>query len=482
MKLERGARVHFVGVGGAGMSAIAKVLLERGYVITGSDLKAGRAQAVLQAMGARITVGHDPALPEGADMVVVSSAIPNTNVELRRARELGIHVLTRGEALAEVLSGDRPIVVAGTHGKTTMTSMIIAILRSAGRDPTYLVGGGLNDAGTNARSGRDDIAVAESDESDGSFLLLQPWVSVVTNVEADHLDHWGSLEALEDGFDRFVAATQAGGGCVLPNGDSRRAALAAERGLKVLTFGPGAEVVPGPGAEEAAERADVTASEVATSGGAVAFSLSIGGAGSTAVTLRVPGMHNVANALAAAAACTLAGLSAGDIAVGLSAYRGVERRFQVKGEQRGVRVIDDYAHHPTEVRAVLAAARSSIAPGGRVVAVFQPHRFSRTKALSEMFGSAFADADRIVITDVYGAGEMPVPGVSGKVVADAVAAHLPRRALAYLPHRDELIGFLRASARSGDSVLTMGAGDITSVGDELLELLAEEPAPTRTGA
>jgi UDP-N-acetylmuramate--alanine ligase len=449
----REGRVHFIGVSGAGMSAIAKVLLERGVEVSGSDLKRSRASTTLEAMGAAVHVGHDAALVEGAHAVVVSSAIPRTNPELRRARELGVEMIARGRALAELLAGTRAVVVAGTHGKTTTTSMIVSILHRAGLDPTYLVGGGLNEVGTNARSGRDDLAVAESDESDGSFLLLAPHIGVVTNIEADHLDYWKSIGAIRVAFEQWITRVDARGAVVLPAAETVVAARARAGGARVVTFGDGG---------------DVHAHSVKLRMDGSSFILE-GVHGRTAIELRVAGGHNVTNALAAASAAAENGVAWPDIAAGLAAYRGVERRLQVRGSARGVTVIDDYAHHPTEVSAVLAALR----PGGwrRVIAVFQPHLYSRTAALSEWFGASFADADRIVVTDVYGARELPVPGVSGKLVSDAACAHLPGRAIAYLPHRAELLDYLQRALRPGDAVLTLGAGDITLVGEELLQRL-----------
>jgi UDP-N-acetylmuramate--alanine ligase len=444
-------RVHFVGIGGAGMSAIAKVLLERGFVVSGSDLRRSRAATMLEAMGVAVHIGHEASLVDGADVVVISTAIPQRNPELVRAREAGIEVMTRGAALASLLSDLRSIVVAGTHGKTTTTSMIVSVLHSEGRDPTYLVGGGLNDVGTNARHGRDELAVAEADESDGSFLLLAPNVAVVTNIEADHLDHWGSFNAIAEGFVSWLTAVDEGGGVVVPHDDEVLRGYVPPSGVSRLTFGPGG---------------DVEARDVNPDATGMSFTLAHGGTAAP-VSLRVPGRHNVANALAAAAACLQVGLSVESIARGLGEYRGVERRFQIRGELDGVTIIDDYAHHPTEVQATLEAARGG--PYKRVIAVFQPHRYSRTQALHVDFGASFGDADRIVITDVYGAGEQPVPGVTGKLISDAVCAHLPGRAVAYLPHHRELVAYLRGLMRPGDALLTLGAGDISALGEELLQ-------------
>jgi UDP-N-acetylmuramate--alanine ligase len=453
VNLRDAGRVHFVGVGGAGMSAIAKVLLERGVTVTGSDLKRSRAASMLEAMGATVDIGHRADQVDGADVVVISTAIPDTNPEVARAVELDIPVIARGQALADLLAGSRSIIVAGTHGKTTTTSMIVSVLLSAGLDPTYLVGAGLNDVGTNARSGRDDIAVAESDESDGSFLHLQPFVGIVTNIEVDHVDYWESVDALRDAFKKFLLASSADGAVVVPVEEHDLAAELRDANRRVITFGP---------------EGDVAVSEVVIEPEQISFLLTVPG-GTVPAALTVPGMHNVSNAMAAAAACSAVGMEAAAIAQGLAAFRGVERRFQIRGRSGGVTVIDDYAHHPTEVKATLAAARPG--PWDRVVAVFQPHRYTRTAAFYKEFGDAFADADRIVITDVYGAGEEPVPGVSGKLIADAICERLPGRPVVYMPHRGDLVTYLAKSSRPGDALLTLGAGDVNSVGEELLTRL-----------
>jgi UDP-N-acetylmuramate--alanine ligase len=457
MRLADG-RVHFVGVGGAGMSAIAKVLLERGVAVSGSDLKRSRAFSSLEAMGAEIHIGHDAALVDDANVVVVSSAIPATNAEVVRARELEIEVVPRGRALAELLSHGRAVVVAGTHGKTTTTSMIVSICHRAGLDPTYLVGAGLNEVGTNARWGHSPLTVAESDESDGSFLMLSPHVGVVTNVDADHLDYWPSLDAIKEAFGKWLSNIDPLGAAVLPVAEADLVGRARAAGRRVVTFGDGGDV-------------RATHVDCRIEGSCLVWER---GRDRVDVALRVPGRHNVANALAAGAAAAEVGIGLADIAAGLSAYRGVERRMQVRGTARGVTVIDDYAHHPTEVAAVLSA----VAPGGwrRVVAVFQPHLYSRTAALSDAFGGAFAGADHIVVTDVYGAREQPVPGVTGKLVADAACSSLPGRRVAYLPRREELLDYLYGDLRPGDALLTLGAGDITSIGEELLERMGGSAA------
>jgi UDP-N-acetylmuramate--alanine ligase len=310
------------------------------------------------------------------------------------------------------------------------------------------VGAGLNDVGTNARFGRGDLAVAESDESDGTFLLLEPDIAVITNVEEDHLDYWHSLAEIREGFERFMARVKSA--LVVPAADESLVASARATGVTVIRFGDGG---------------DVFASGIRAAHNNVDFVVHARGE-RAGVSLRVPGSHNVMNALAATGACLAAGVPLTDIARGLADYRGVERRFQIRGQAGGVTVIDDYAHHPTEVRATLSAARAG--PWHRLVAVFQPHRYSRTSALAARFGSSFSDADRVVVTDVYGAGEQPVPGVTGKLVADSVCVQLPGRPVAYLPHRAELLDYLTSSARAGDALVTLGAGDVSSVGEELL--------------
>lgn len=450
MRLGEAGRVHLVGIGGAGMSAIAKVLLERGVEVSGSDLKASRQLDALRALGATVAVGHDARHIEGAATVVVSAAIAPSNPEVERARTDGIALMTRGEALAALIEDQRAIVVAGTHGKTTTTSMIVSILTTAGWDPTYLVGGGLNDSGTNAHWGSGDVAVVESDESDASFLLLHPYVAVITNVELDHVDRWGDLAELRAAFRQFLDGTDPQGAIIVPAEDP----LASEDlPARSITFGTQGAI--------SARAVDLGADQTS-------FTLE-SDEGEALCTLHIPGVHNVANALAAAAGCRALGVSAADIAAGLDRFSGVKRRFDVQGSAGGITVVDDYAHHPTEIAATLAAARG----GGwrRVVAVFQPHRYSRTASLWRSFGVVFGDADRIVITDVYGAGEAPVPGISGKLIADAAAEHAHGRTVAYLPHRDDVTRYLRATLHPGDVVVTLGAGDITSLGPQLLTML-----------
>lgn len=437
------------------MSAIAKVLIERGHEVSGSDTRESRATAALGDLGAQVTIGHDSALVDGVAAVVYSSAVKESNPELAAAQRAGVLVLHRGEALASLLSGRRSIVVAGTHGKTTTSSMVLSILKSAGLDPTFVIGGALEGVPINAGNGGDDVAVAESDESDGSFLLLDPSIAVITNIEPDHLDHWGSLEAIEEAFQDFIATAD----CAVVRNDDKAARLAAERsGVKLVTY---------------AEEGEVSAGEISLEAHSTTFVLQASG-GRMPVQLGVPGAHNLLNALAAAAACLSLGMSIEGVATGLESFAGVERRYQQRGEKNNITVIDDYAHHPTEIAAALSAAR--LGAWRRVVAVFQPHLFSRTRALQAEFGAAFMDADVVVITDVYAAREDPVPGVTGKTISDAVSKCLFGRPVAYVPERKELLAYLAARTRPGDLVLTLGAGDITTLADELLQALDVEAA------
>ena len=456
MTLPERGRIHFIGVGGAGMSAIAKVLIERGHEVSGSDMRESRATAALSDMGAHVTIGHDPTLVDGASAIVYSSAVKEKNSELVAARSARVMVLHRGEALASLLSGSRSIVVAGTHGKTTTASMVLSILKSAGFDPTHVIGGALEGVPINAGNGVDDVAVVESDESDGSFLLLDPTIAVITNIEPDHLDHWGSLMAIEEAFQSFIATAD----CAVVRSDDKVARGVADHrsGLRLVTYGDGGEI---------------SAGEVLLQAHSTTFVL-VSSETRAPVHLGVPGHHNLLNALAAAAACLSFGVGTEGVAAGLGAFTRVERRYQLRGEKSNITVIDDYAHHPTEIAAALSAAR--LGPWRRVIAVFQPHLFSRTRALRAEFGGAFGEADLVVVTDVYGAREEPVPGVSGKSISDAVSECLFGRPVAYVPERRELLAYLVARARPGDLVLTLGAGDITTLADELLEALDVEAA------
>ena len=458
--------VHFIGIGGAGMSGIARILLARGLPVSGSDAKDSRGLAALRALGARVEVGHDAAHLGDAATVVVSSAVRETNPELAAARGRGLLVLHRSQALKAVMAGRRTVAVAGTAGKTTTTSMVAVALQHCGADPSFAIGGELADTGANAHNGSGDVFVAEADESDGSFLIYHPLVAVVTNVEPDHLDFYGTPENVERAFADFCATVQPGGtvvGCVDDPGVRRMFASAgddaAARGVRLLGYGR---------SEDAAVRVEGLA---ATPSG-LSFRV-VDDGGTVHVTLRVPGDHNALNAAAAFAAVTALGFDRDRAAAGLSAFGGTRRRFEHRGEAGGVRVVDDYAHHPTKVAAALQAARS-VAGAGRVVAVFQPHLFSRTRIFAADFGRALGIADEVVVMDVYAAREDPEPGVTGALVADAVP--LPREHVAFVPSWSDVAAEVARRARPGDIVLTIGAGDVTMLGPEILDAL--DPAGT----
>jgi len=458
-------RVHFVGIGGAGMSGIARILLARGRPVSGCDAKDSRALTALRALGADVSVGHDPSHLETADTVVTSSAIRAGNAEVRTARESGMRVLPRAALLASVMIGSRGIAVAGTAGKTTTTSMLAVALQACGRDPSYAIGGDLNEPGSNAHAGTGEFFVAEADESDKSFLLLSPDAAIVTNVEPDHLDNYGSAEAVYDAFREFVDRIAVGGTVALGadnEGSRALVPIAAARGLSVTTFGL---------AEDAGLRID----DLHLTPTGSRFELVAGGRRLGPLSLAVPGAHNVVNAAGVVALGLALGLPYADMARGLAGFSGARRRFEPRGEARGVRVFDDYAHHPTKVRAALAAARH-VAAGGRVLAVFQPHLYSRTRDFAAEFGAALGAADAVVVMDVYAAREDPVPGVTGMLVAQAVP--LAPDAVRYVPSWSAVPEVVATLARPGDLVLTMGAGDVTMLGPEILSAL--EASATRT--
>jgi UDP-N-acetylmuramate--alanine ligase len=450
--------VHLVGIGGAGMSALARVLLARGARVSGSDLKDSRGLAALRALGAEVSVGHRAENLDGSSTVVVSSAIPPANAEIRAARERGFPILQRAQVLALLMRESRGIAVAGTHGKTTTTSMIAMVLRHAGLDPTFLIGGDLNEVGTNAHHGDGEWLVAEADESDGSLLWLAPEIAVVGNIEADHLDHYRDETEIRETFVAFLGNLPTDvGTAVLGIDDPAVAEIARRVDRRTLTFG----LSGGDWTGEIAERGPAGQRVSVRRGGDVVGE----------VALAVPGEHNVRNALATLAVAELVGVPFGVAAEEMASFSGVQRRFQVRGAAGGVTFIDDYAHHPTEVRATLAAAREQ--GWNRVVAVFQPHRYSRTLHLGRQLGEALASADRVVVTDVYGAGEQPIPGVSGRTVLDGVLHARPRAQVAYLPKPGDVPSFLAARAESGDLVLTIGAGDVTMLADEVIIALHE---------
>jgi UDP-N-acetylmuramate--alanine ligase len=446
-------RIHMIGIGGAGMSGIAEVLNSRGDVVTGSDLKESPYTRRLREAGVTVHIGHAAEQVGDADRVVTSTAIPKTNPELLEARRRSIPVIPRAEALAWILEGNRGIAVAGTHGKTTTTSMTAHALRALGENPTALVGGELNDIGSNVAFGRADLVVAEADESDRSLLRLRPQAAIVTNVEFDHPDFYASLDEVLETFSAFVAALPPDGHLVTCADDTACPRLVADAPCPATTYGLSAGDL----------RAEILSPN--------SYVLWEDGERRGTVELGVFGWHNVLNSLAAAGIARWLGHDAFTAARTLKDFGGVRRRFQLKGERAEVRVVDDYAHHPTELSATLEAARATTTPGGRVVAVFQPHRFSRTRKLYREFGEAFAAADAVVVTEVYGAGEMPQPGVNGKLVVDAICETGGHPEVYYIPRQDAIPKVLREISEPGDVVLTLGAGDISRAGEELLEIL-----------
>ena len=475
--------VHLIGVGGAGMSGIAAVLSRLGVAVTGSDLKVSRYTRHLEECGVPVCIGHDAAQVGGAALVVISSAIPPGNPELQEARRRGLPVLQRAEMLARIMATRRGVAVAGTHGKTTTSSMITHVMLRCDRRPTFVVGGDLNDVGSNAGVGDGEWLIAEADESDGSLLFLRPEVAVVTNVELDHHANYRCLADVRDVFRRFVALLPPGGRVVAARGAGTEF-LAGETEARFVWYGlaadeaavafPGAAAVPGPAAAGRAgsdAAADLTAVIECVDDRGSVFEVREGGQRLGRVALRVPGEHNVLNALAALAALAHAGVGFDEAAPQLATFSGAARRFQEIGRHDGVVVIDDYAHHPTEVAATLKAARSG--SYRRVIAVFQPHLFSRTRYLQREFGRALTMADEAVVTDIFPAREEPEPGVTGKLVVDAYLVERPGGPVFYLPRLGDAVRHLRARVRPGDLVLTIGAGDVLHVGERLLTALGE---------
>lgn len=459
-------RVHMVGIGGAGMSGIARILLDRGGLVSGSDAKESRGVAALRARGASIRIGHDASaldeLPGGPTVVVsTQAAIPQDNPELVEARRRGIPVIMRPVVLAKLMAEYTTVMVTGTHGKTTTTSMIVVALQRSGFDPSFAVGGDLGGAGTNAHHGSGTHFVAEADESDGSLLEYTPDVAVVTNIEADHLDFFGTEEAYAAVFDEFVARLRPGGVLVVCTDDPGAAALAersAARGVRVLRYGSGGS---GDDADLAGALLDW---EQQDTGGVATFQFA-GDSHPRGVRLAVPGRHMALNALGAALAAIEVGADVMSVLDGLAGFEGTRRRFESVGTAAGVRVFDDYAHHPTEVKVNLEALRA-VAGDGRSIAVFQPHLYSRTQTFAAEFGEALSVADEVFVLDVYAAREQPIAGVSGASVAEHVTVPVQ-----YIPDFSAVAARVAAATRPGDVVVTMGAGDVTLLGQEILSAI-----------
>jgi UDP-N-acetylmuramate--alanine ligase len=457
---DRLGRVHFVGIGGAGLSGIARIMLARGVAVSGSDAKESRSLEALRALGARCHVGHDAAHVHDVDTVVVSTAVREDNPEVVEAQRQGLRLLPRSAALESVMRGRRVVAVAGTHGKTTTTSLLTVALQHCAADPSFAIGGEINESGANAHDGSGELFVAEADESDGAFLVYSPFAALVTNVEADHLDNYGTVEAYHAAFSDFLDRIDPTGFLVACVDDDGAAALADEargRGLTVVGVGESAE-------------ADLRAEGVRFAGSTSTFEVVDRGRRLGEITLRIPGRHYVLDAMAALAAGLRLGFGFADLKRGLESFSGTRRRMELKGEVEGVRVYDSYAHHPNEIAGDLQAARS-VAGEGRVVVAFQPHLVSRTRIFGAQMGEALGAADEVVVMDVYVAREDPEPGVNGAMVASHVP--LPAEQVVFEPSWQATPERLVERARPGDVVLTLGAGDVTLVGPEVLTLLAE---------
>jgi len=456
--VQTAQHVHFIGIGGSGMNGIAVILLGLGYRVTGSDLNPTAVIERLSALGVTCYIGHAGENLGDADFVVASTAIPPDNVELVEAKKRGLPVFHRSEMLAWLMRRQKGIAVAGAHGKTTTTSMTALVLEKNSMDPTIIIGGELTEIGGNAKLGRGEYLVAEADESDGSFLKLDPYIEIITNIEDDHLDYYKSVENIVAAFRQFISKVPGDGLAVVCLDDPLIRQLLPEYGGPRLTY-----------ALENHE-ADYVMRNLELNGRVTEGDVYYHNEFLGRLKLNVPGRHNLSNALSVVAAGRFVGLSFESIAVVLEKFEGAGRRFQLTGEVGGVRVIDDYAHHPSEIKATLKAAKQ--VRTGRLVSVFQPHRYTRTLILGERFGEAFADADVVIVSDIYSAGENPIEGVSADMIVSAIERHNGRKAV-YLSTRKEIVEYLLQRVRPGDMVLTMGAGDIWKAGVELVERLKE---------
>lgn len=452
------SRVHFIGVGGAGMSGLARILKGKGFDVSGSDINNSRTLNQLKELGVQVFVGHDKNnVSEDVKTVVISTAIPPTNEELIEAKGRGLRIMHRGEVLAELMKEKKGIAVAGAHGKTTTTSMVSLVLEQNGCEPTVVVGGEIFDIGANAKLGSGEFLVAEADESDGSFLKLSPYIAVVTNIENDHLDYWGSTDRIDAAFREFVEKIPEEGCCVLCFNSPKVKDLATEYSGNIISYGIGVS-------------ADYEGRNINSVGIGTTVDVYYRNSLLGTLHLNVPGEHNINNALAALAVGRLVGLSFDEVKSALKKFTGVSRRFQLTGEVQGITVVDDYAHHPTEIRATLKGAQE--ADYERTIAVFQPHRYTRTKFLYKEFGESFQNADMVIINEIYSAGEKPIDGVTAQLIVDEVKRN-SQTPVYYLKDGDEIIRFLKKNARPGDLILTLGAGDIWAVGVELVRQLKE---------
>ncbi len=456
--MQKTRHVHFIGIGGSGMNGIASIMLGLGYRVSGSDLKPSAVTDRLAASGAICYTGHSRDNLEGAGLVVASTAIPADNVELVEANNRGLRVVHRGEMLAWLMDRQKGIAVAGAHGKTTTSSMLALVLERSKVQPTIVIGGELTEIGGNAKLGQGEYIVAEADESDGSFLKLNPFIEVITNIEDDHLDYYKNMENIIAAFRQFLAKVPENGLAVVCFDDPRVRVLLEGYDRPCITYGlehPTADYT----LHNVQLNGDVSAGDVYHRG------LYIG-----TLQLKVHGRHNLLNSLAVVAVARHIGVDFTSIASALKDFSGAGRRFQLTGEVNGIKVYDDYAHHPTEIKATLGATVQL--KTGRVAAVFQPHRYTRTAILGERFGEAFKDADIVIVSDLYSAGERPIEGISAQTIVSAIKKHDGREVI-YLPTKTEIVNFLAQTVRPGDMVLTLGAGDIWNVGVELVDRLKE---------
>jgi len=453
---KRYQQIHFVGIGGSGMSGIAEILLNLGYRVTGSDQKKNDAVERLAELGAKIFVGHQASNVEGAHVVVYSSAVSRDNVEVQVARQRQIPTIPRAEMLAELMRLKYGIAVAGTHGKTTTTSMVGAVLAEGRYDPTIVVGGRVTSLGSNARLGQGEFLVAEADESDGSFLKLAPTIAVVTTIDAEHLDHYGSLDAIREAFVAFVNKVPFYGAAVLCLDQPNIQRLIPRIEKRIITYG-------------LESGADLEARHLHLAGMKSRFEVLQRGSLLGELELQIPGRHNALNALAAVGVGLDLDIPFATIRKALAAFSGVQRRFQILGRARGVTVVDDYGHHPAEIRATLAAAKAGF--DCRVLTVFQPHRYTRTQHLREEFLTAFNQADALIVMDIYAAGEVAIAGVTAQDLAEGIRSH-GHRDVTYLgSDRARVVEHLAEIVRTGDLVITLGAGDVSQLGPELLKRL-----------
>jgi len=457
LKELAGLNIHFIGIGGAGMSGIARIMLAKSIEVSGSDKNESQMTLALKALGAKVYIGHDAKNIDGADLVVVSAAISKSNPEYAAAVAAGLPIAARATALSWLLSESKSVAVAGTHGKTTTTAMLTVALQAAGVDPSFAIGGTINSAGTNAHSGSGDIFVVEADESDGSFLAYQPQGAIITNIELDHVDHFTSEDQLFNTFADFIRSIKAGGflvACGDDPGVKKLIGMNANPSIKIITYGQGPEN-------------DFQISRINLEAQNSSAQVTINGRKAGELSLVVPGLHNLLNALAAFAAGSALQINELKLIQGLANFTGTKRRFELKGEVNGVKVIDDYGHHPTEIEVTLTAAKN-LAGSGRVLTVFQPHRYSRTIAFTKEFAQSLALSDFVYLLEIYAASEKPMEGVSSLLISKIMSPDKVK----FEPSMLQVVTDIAASAKSGDVIIILGAGDVSSLSTPILDALA----------